>query len=222
MNRRTASLLSASLVCSTLSTTAVAEPSNVDPAHQYSWGENIGWVNWFSAGPVPGQQGVVIGGFFMSGFAWAENVGWINFGDGAPENGLAYTNLSGTDFGVNIDPDGRLRGYAWGENIGWISFDTFPTLSANGTWARLDAGARRLKGYAWSENVGWINLDDPGAYVSIGCRADYNTDGFITFEDFDAFVVSFEAGEAASDFGGDGFLTFEDFDAFVAAFEAGC
>ena len=219
MNLRTASALASALVAGSA---ALAEPSNVDPANKYTWGENIGWVDWFSAGPVPGQQGVVIGAFFMSGYAWAENVGWINFGDGTPENGVEYANTSGTDFGVNIDADGRLRGYAWGENIGWINFDTFPTLSSNGTWARLDNNARRLRGYAWGENVGWINLNDPSAYVSIGCRADYNGDGFITFEDFDAFVVSFEAGESQSDFNGDGFLTFEDFDAFVSAFETGC
>ncbi|MDX2118748.1 MAG: GC-type dockerin domain-anchored protein [Planctomycetota bacterium] len=54
------------------------------------------------------------------------------------------------------------------------------------------------------------------------CTADINTDGFLTFEDFDAFVASFEAGSAAADFNADGFLTFEDFDAFVSAFEAGC
>jgi len=54
------------------------------------------------------------------------------------------------------------------------------------------------------------------------CPADFNQDGFLTFEDFDAFVGAFEAGDAPADFNADGFLTFEDFDAFVAAFEAGC
>jgi hypothetical protein len=52
--------------------------------------------------------------------------------------------------------------------------------------------------------------------------ADFNGDGFLTFEDFDAFVGAFEAGDSSADFNGDGFLTFEDFDAFVAAFEGGC
>ena len=54
------------------------------------------------------------------------------------------------------------------------------------------------------------------------CPADFNQDGFLTFEDFDAVVGAFEAGEAPADFNADGFLTFEDFDAFVSAFEAGC
>ncbi|MDX2118540.1 MAG: GC-type dockerin domain-anchored protein [Planctomycetota bacterium] len=56
----------------------------------------------------------------------------------------------------------------------------------------------------------------------IATQADFNQDGFITFEDFDAFVAAFEAGDAQSDFNLDGFLTFEDFDAFVAKFEGGC
>lgn len=54
------------------------------------------------------------------------------------------------------------------------------------------------------------------------CTGDFNTDGFITFEDFDAFGTSFAAGEARADFNADGFLTFNDFDAFVEAFERGC
>ena len=56
----------------------------------------------------------------------------------------------------------------------------------------------------------------------IATQADFNEDGFITFEDFDEFVSSFEAGEGRSDFNADGFLTFEDFDAFVSKFEGGC
>jgi hypothetical protein len=54
------------------------------------------------------------------------------------------------------------------------------------------------------------------------CPSDFDADGFITFNDFDAFVTSFEAGEAVADFNRDGFLTFEDFDAYVTAFEGGC
>ncbi len=61
-----------------------------------------------------------------------------------------------------------------------------------------------------------------GALLTVNTPADFNGDGFLTFEDFDEFVAAFEAGEAGADFDGDGFLTFEDFDAFVLTFEAGC
>jgi hypothetical protein len=54
------------------------------------------------------------------------------------------------------------------------------------------------------------------------CAADFDDDGFLTFEDFDAFINALDTGLASADFNRDGFLTFEDFDAFVSAFESGC
>lgn len=58
--------------------------------------------------------------------------------------------------------------------------------------------------------------------VACPCQpADFNCDGFITGEDFDAFVEAFTAGDLAADFDGDGFVTGEDFDAYVVAFENG-
>ena len=54
------------------------------------------------------------------------------------------------------------------------------------------------------------------------CPADYNNDCFLSGQDFDDFVLAFEAGEESADFDRDGFITGLDFDAFVVAFEAGC
>lgn len=56
--------------------------------------------------------------------------------------------------------------------------------------------------------------------VVFGDPADFNDDGFRSFEDFDEFVSAFEAGDPLADFNNDCFLDFSDFDAFVAAFEA--
>jgi hypothetical protein len=64
-----------------------------------------------------------------------------------------------------------------------------------------------------------INLVD---FDNLGCRADFNGDGFLDFTDFDEFVGAFEAGGANADFNSDGFLDFTDFDDFVGAFEGGC
>jgi hypothetical protein len=61
-----------------------------------------------------------------------------------------------------------------------------------------------------------------GALLTVNTPADFNGDGFLTFEDFDDYVAAFEAGDAGADFNQDGFLTFEDFDSYVLTFESGC
>jgi hypothetical protein len=139
--------------------------SSIDSVLKYSWGENIGWINWADANA--GAQGVAHHGSFLSGFAWGENVGWINFGDGTPGSGTGYVNANGTDSGVNVMSDNNLTGYAWGENIGWINFNTIAALAAFNQHARWDPAAGRFRGYVWGENVGWINLDDATHYVAV-------------------------------------------------------
>ncbi len=54
------------------------------------------------------------------------------------------------------------------------------------------------------------------------CPADVDRTGFVDTDDFDTFVVAFEAGAPAADFDHTGFVDTEDFDAFVRAFEIGC
>lgn len=54
------------------------------------------------------------------------------------------------------------------------------------------------------------------------CPADFDCDGFVTGDDFDAYVALFEAGVLAADFDQDGFVTGDDFDLYVVRFESGC
>ncbi|MGE3165413.1 MAG: hypothetical protein AB7O52_10950 [Planctomycetota bacterium] len=140
----------------------VSAQSNIEPANSFAWGENVGWTNWQEANG--GLDGVRVEATFLGGFVWCENAGWLNLGDGTPGAGTSYANVNGTDFGVNIAPDGTLDGFGWGENIGWVNFDT-SSLGANR--ARFDAVASRFRGYAWGENVGWINLDDATSFVGV-------------------------------------------------------
>ena len=138
--------------------TLAAIPSNVDPAHKFSWSENVGWMNWRDANST--GDGVVVGNDFLSGSIWAENAGWINVGDGAGP----YGNTTGLDFGVNVLTSGDLDGFAWGENLGWVNFGW--AAAANPDRPRLDSAAGRFRGWAWSENAGWINLDDATHFVA--------------------------------------------------------
>jgi len=55
-----------------------------------------------------------------------------------------------------------------------------------------------------------------------GCPSDFDKDGFVTGDDFDAYVAAFELGDLSADFDHDGFVTGDDFDAYVVAFESGC
>ncbi len=63
---------------------------------------------------------------------------------------------------------------------------------------------------------------EPAPVVTPCTKIDFNHDGFVTGDDFDAYVAAFEAGAMTSDFDSDGFVTGDDFDGYVAAFEAGC
>ena len=151
--------------------------TTIDANHQYSYGANIGWMNWLADSAA---DGVSIGEFICSGWIYSANVGWINFGNGSPANHIQYQNNSGTDFGVNygIDPTqpgyGVLRGYAYGANIGWISFE------ATGN-PRVSLFTGNFSGFAYSANCGWINLNDmSGDYVQtdhILMGADSNGNG---------------------------------------------
>jgi hypothetical protein len=149
--------------------------TNINDANAYSWGANVGFLNW--RGDV--TNGVVIGRYITSGFIYGANIGWINMGDGTPDNGIRYSNASATDFGVNTieDPsipgEYKLRGYAYGANVGWINFED----TGN---ARVVLSNNRLRGYAWGANIGWINLDDLNVFVqanNIDPGADTDGDG---------------------------------------------
>ncbi len=220
MNRATACSF---VLLAALPSVALAQ-SNVAPAHKFSWGENIGWMNWHDAGSPVGAQGAHIGSSFLSGFIWCENVGSINLGDGTPANGVSYANTTGADFGVNQDSVGNLTGLAWGENIGWINFSG-GAMATPARPARLDKSTGRLRGYAWAENVGWINLDDAVDFVFITGQcgsADFNCDGDLgTDSDIAAFFACLSGScppppcTSSADFNGDGDLGT---DADIAAF----
>ena len=143
-----------------LSPLLVKADTNINETNAYSWGANVGFMNWRGDGP----NGVLVGRYILSGYIYAANIGWINVGDGTPDNGIQYSNASATDFGVNTIEDPNipgeyyLRGYAYGANIGWINFE-------NTGNARVILSNNRLRGYAWGANIGWINLDDLNVFV---------------------------------------------------------
>ncbi len=143
--------------------------TTVDNTDKYSYGANIGWINW--QGDI--TNGAVFNANFVSGYIWSANIGWINLGDGSPDDGKKYSNLSATDFGVNIDSDSDenyfiLKGYAYSANAGWINFDIDST-AGNDAQPKIEKNTGIMKGYAYGANIGWITLESAGfAKVNTG------------------------------------------------------
>ena len=128
------------LVICSVAVASILAPSNIDPAHKFSWSENLGWMNWLDANAT--NDGVVVGNDFLSGMIWFENGGWMNVGHGAGP----YANTTGADFGVNVLAGGDLDGFAWAENLGWANFG-WAAGSGNSDRARFDSSAQRFFGW---------------------------------------------------------------------------
>ncbi|NUQ51159.1 MAG: immunoglobulin domain-containing protein [Phycisphaerales bacterium] len=60
------------------------------------------------------------------------------------------------------------------------------------------------------------------AVAATCCPADFNADGFVNGDDYDAFAEFFEEGYLGADINQDGFVNGDDYDAFAEHFEAGC
>ncbi len=58
--------------------------------------------------------------------------------------------------------------------------------------------------------------------AAAACPGDFDGDGFLTGDDFDAFSALFVSGDDAADFNGDGFVNGDDFDQFSESFILGC
>jgi hypothetical protein len=153
--------------------------STINNTNAFSWGGNIGWLNWHDAdvNQPAGSHGVLIGEFVCQGWIYGANVGWISMcrKDGAandvePANHIQYSNtlVSGqVDYGVNyvVDPSqpgvALLRGYAYGANIGWLNFNAPDHPFPGGVLTpRVSLFTGNLSGYVWSANCGWITLNE--------------------------------------------------------------
>ncbi|MCC6970713.1 MAG: PQQ-binding-like beta-propeller repeat protein [Phycisphaerales bacterium] len=60
------------------------------------------------------------------------------------------------------------------------------------------------------------------AYRTPRCLADFNHDGFVNGDDYDAFAEVFDIADPAADLNHDGFVNGDDYDLFAEHFDAGC
>lgn len=183
---------------------------------------------------LPGNQ-MLLGGPFsaiarvgpMGGIAKFDGATWSTLG-----SGVSSSIRSGDVFMVT-----DLLATAGGDVI---AVGNFVTQSYR-FLARWDGTGWQAIGLGVSNAPTWLhNLPDGSVLVSgvsmvegfavhgiarftyAPCIADWNSDCMLTFEDADAMIDAFAAGDPRADLNADSQLTFDDIDAFVSTFEAGC
>ncbi len=217
--------MAAAVVWAALGGSVWAQPSQAHGTNKWSWGENVGFMNWRDGGTPAGARGLRVHSNFLSGLVWCENIGWLDLGDATPSAGSTYLNAAGDDFGVNVDGAGNLFGMAWGENVGWVNF-MGGALASPANPARIEG--HRLRGYAWGENVGWINLDHAQVFVGIipaACPGDTNGDMRVDFADLNNVLSLFgqpTTPVVGADLNGDGVVNFVDLNLVLGFFGSVC
>src|SRR5215213_9708909 len=184
--------------------TSASAATTINAANHFSYGANIGWMEW--RGNV--TSGAVIGEYICTGSIYAANVGWISLGSGAPVNGIRYQNNSASDYGVNHDGAGNLRGYAYGANIGWITFTNRDAAGGTYQGPKVDLLTGKLSGFLWSANCGWISLSNAAAHVqtdTIIPGIDTDGDGIPDAWEREKFGGLLTVANGSSDTDGDGF-----------------
>ncbi len=69
---------------------------------------------------------------------------------------------------------------------------------------------------------GISDVNNDGVPDECQCPGDHNGDGYVNGNDYDYFVLLFEAGDQAADANADGYVNGNDYDQFAEHFEVGC
>ncbi|MFO0835151.1 MAG: PQQ-dependent sugar dehydrogenase [Phycisphaerales bacterium] len=67
-----------------------------------------------------------------------------------------------------------------------------------------------------------LDLNHNGIPDECGCPADFNHDGFVNGDDYDAFASLFDIADPGADLNNDGFVNGDDYDFFASHFDVGC
>ncbi|MBL8761625.1 MAG: hypothetical protein JNL50_10015 [Phycisphaerae bacterium] len=106
------------------------------------------------------------------------------------------------------------------------SWDFDTDLNFAEKWSQDLGGGDRLIDVPFiaDTGVGPAPVIDRGAFEFqyAPCLADFNNDGFVNGDDYDAFADAFEAADPAADLNNDNFVNGDDYDMFASAFESGC
>jgi len=107
-----------------------------------------------------------------------------------------------------------------GASIGTTTTRGYRVITPTGSPCGTDTLAFTVTTTAGVSNVGTVTLVYDPPYRP--CPSDFDGNGFINGDDFDAYTTEFILGTPAADFNNDCFTTGADFDAFIERFELGC
>jgi len=159
---------------------------------------------------------------------WGVRSGFSNYGSGldfiAPGESVLSTDRTGP-IGYAGGDEAFVQGTSFASpyaaGVAALVLSRNPMLNSRQVTRIMQQTARDLgaTGYDTGYGYGLVRAD---LAVARACLSDFNGDGFLTFEDFDAFIDAFNRGVIGADFNADNQINFSDFDAFVTAFERGC
>lgn len=124
--------------------------------------------------------------------------------DAAVDEGLS------AEFSVTVSGTGPFS-YRWQHNGIDIPGQTGPTLFFSAA-KTTDAGMYTV---IVSNICGPVSAS---ASLNVRCLVDFDGNGFVNGEDYDAFIAAFERGDQNADYDGNGFVNGEDYDAYAQAF----
>ncbi len=162
---------------------------------------------------------------------------WIQQAKLLPSDGAAgdYFGIS-----VSVNDDTALVGAKYDDDNGYQSGSVYAFTRSTGVWSQQakllpsdgasddDFGISvSISGHtavigAWGDDDKGIVAGSAYVFDLTPCPADFNADGIVTSDDYDAFASAFESAHPTADFNADGFVNGDDFDAFASSFESGC
>ncbi len=159
------------------------------------------------------------GGVNPTAFLMSPNGGaTYNPGDAVPVSWITDDDVGVSNVDLQLSLD---SGATWPVTIAGATADdgseSWTVPSVYSTHARLRVVARDAQGH-----TGFDMSDADFTINGPHCAADFNNDGFVNGDDYDAFAGAFEAADMNADLNHDGFVNGDDYDAFASHFEAGC
>ena len=170
---------------------------------------------------------VLFGGYPLNDETWEwDGTAWIRRVVSGPSarwgHSMAYDVNRGVivlfgGYGNNLtysDETWEWNGTAWTQRVvsgPTARFDHAMVYDA-GRGAMILFGGKYGSGY----------LGETWQYGLKPCPADFDHNGFVNGNDYDAFAELFDVADSAADFNGDGFVNGNDYDEFADAFDQGC